>query len=235
MRNDWDGIAFAVVPYKETGTYVMGGIDEIQALLDDQAVRVAAVRSSPFVGHVATAAEKWADFVETLQVKLLSKLHTCCNASSLVGAMHSRGWYLAQIISTVFPYTLSPRVSRTAVVRDVTLDGHVCHFSPHSTVGSVQDTLDAWIACQAAWQYLEPIFSSPDIMAQMPEAGEKFGMVDASWRDIMDAASADPSALSAGKSRERLDTLNEANQLLDEIQKSVFLFRFADWLCCWPH
>lgn len=68
MRNDWGGIAFAVVPYKETGTYVIGGIDEIQALLDDQAVRVAAVRSSPFVGHVAAAAEKWADFVETLQV-----------------------------------------------------------------------------------------------------------------------------------------------------------------------
>jgi hypothetical protein len=58
-------------------------------------------------------------------------------------------------------------------------------------------------------------------MAQMPEAGEKFGMVDASWRDIMDAAAANPSALAAGKSRERLDTLNEANQLLDQIQKSA--------------
>jgi hypothetical protein len=81
--------------------------------------------------------------------------------------------------------------------------------------------MDAWLACQAAWQYLEPIFSSPDIMAQMPEAGEKFGMVDASWREIMDQASNDPSALSAGKSRERLDALNEANQLLDEIQKSA--------------
>lgn len=68
MLSDWDGIAFAVVPYKESGTFVLGGIDEIQALLDDQAVRVAAVRSSPFVGHVATAAEKWTDFVETLQV-----------------------------------------------------------------------------------------------------------------------------------------------------------------------
>lgn len=73
MRNDWEGILFAVVPYKETGTYVVGGIDEIQALLDDQAVRVAAVRSSPFVGHVVTAAEKWADFIETLQVNF-SKL-----------------------------------------------------------------------------------------------------------------------------------------------------------------
>lgn len=68
MRADWDGVAFAVVPYKDTGTFVIGGVDEIQALLDDQAVRVAAIRSSPFVGFVAGKAAKWAEFVETLQV-----------------------------------------------------------------------------------------------------------------------------------------------------------------------
>ena len=68
MRADWDGIALVVVPYKDTGTYVIGGVDEIQALLDDQAVRVAAIRSSPFVAFVADKASKWAEFVETLQV-----------------------------------------------------------------------------------------------------------------------------------------------------------------------
>lgn len=85
----------------------------------------------------------------------------------------------------------------------------------------LQDTLDAWLTCQAAWQYLEPIFSSPDIMAQMPEEGDKFATVDAAWKDVMDAASADPSALSAGRDRERLETLREANALLDEIQKGL--------------
>uniref|UniRef100_A0A8C4XVJ4 Dynein axonemal heavy chain 3 n=1 Tax=Falco tinnunculus TaxID=100819 RepID=A0A8C4XVJ4_FALTI len=80
----------------------------------------------------------------------------------------------------------------------------------------MQDILDSWLKCQATWLYLEPVFSSEDIIAQMPEEGRKFGVVDSYWKDIM------AQVVSASTEQPMLlDRLEEANTLLEDIQKGL--------------
>jgi hypothetical protein len=59
----------------------------------------------------------------------------------------------------------------------------------------VSEVLDQWITLQRTWMHLEPIFSSDDIMQQLPLEGKRFATVDRSWRKTMDAAKRTPSVL----------------------------------------
>ncbi|XP_069839891.1 dynein axonemal heavy chain 3 isoform X1 [Dendropsophus ebraccatus] len=89
------------------------------------------------------------------------------------------------------------------------------------TLVLIQDILDSWLKCQATWLYLEPIFSSEDIIAQMPEEGRKFGIVDSTWKDIMSESVKDTRVLIATKQPNMLERLQESNILLEDIQKGL--------------
>uniref|UniRef100_A0A803VDZ1 Dynein axonemal heavy chain 3 n=1 Tax=Ficedula albicollis TaxID=59894 RepID=A0A803VDZ1_FICAL len=84
----------------------------------------------------------------------------------------------------------------------------------------MQDIIDSWLKCQATWLYLEPIFSSEDIIAQMPEEGRKFKIVDSYWKNIMTEV-VNTKVLVATEQPKMLDRLQEANVLLEDIQKGL--------------
>ncbi|KAM9226992.1 LOW QUALITY PROTEIN: dynein axonemal heavy chain 12 [Leptosomus discolor] len=85
----------------------------------------------------------------------------------------------------------------------------------------IQEVIDEWLKVQAQWLYLEPIFSSEDIMQEMPEEGHLFQTVDRYWRDIMKSCAKDPKVLVATSLIGLLEKLQNCNELLDKIMKGL--------------
>jgi len=86
---------------------------------------------------------------------------------------------------------------------------------------TVQDIIDIWLKVQSVWLYLEPIFSSEDIMKQMPVEGKKFRDVDKTWREVMEEALADPPATTVFRIEGLLERLQDCHQKLEDVQKGL--------------
>lgn len=82
-------------------------------------------------------------------------------------------------------------------------------------------TLDEWLTCQRSWLYLESIFSAPDIQRQLPAEAKMFMTVDKSYKDIMRKVNKVPLALRAATQPGLLETFQNNNALLDQIQKCL--------------
>ncbi|KAB1256908.1 Dynein heavy chain 6; axonemal [Camelus dromedarius] len=71
------------------------------------------------------------------------------------------------------------------------------------------------------WLYLESIFNAPDIQRQLPAEAKMFLQVDKSWKEIMRKVNRLPNALRAATQPGLLETFQNNNALLDQIQKCL--------------
>ncbi|ORY49032.1 hypothetical protein BCR33DRAFT_714104 [Rhizoclosmatium globosum] len=78
-----------------------------------------------------------------------------------------------------------------------------------SKLRTVQEVLEAWMACQRSWLYLEPIFASDDIVTQLPAESKRFTTMDRTWRRIMQQAKAKPGVIECCADFKLLDSFRE--------------------------
>ncbi|GIQ89083.1 dynein heavy chain 1, axonemal, partial [Kipferlia bialata] len=92
-----------------------------------------------------------------------------------------------------------------------------------ATLSTMGEVMEEWLLVQQAWLYLEPIFSSDDIMRQLPTEGKAFRQVDTTWRRMMTTAHRAPHAVvfCTQTDSKLLQKLQEANMQLDLVQKGL--------------
>jgi dynein heavy chain, axonemal len=84
-----------------------------------------------------------------------------------------------------------------------------------------QENVEMWLKVQAVWMYLEPVFSSEDIMKQMPVEGNKFREVDKVWRRLMALVAEDCKAYSVIKIDNLRGMVFDSYAKLEEVQKGL--------------
>ena len=94
-------------------------------------------------------------------------------------------------------------------------------FDWEDTLMLTQENLTVWLEVQSTWVYLEPIFSSEDIMKQMPAESTMFRDVDKKWRNLMRQVKEDPKSMSVIKIPGLAQTLKQAKTQLDEVSKGL--------------
>ena len=73
MEKEWSTVVFEVLPYKETGTYILKSPDEASQLLDDHIVMTQSMSFSPYKKPFEERISSWETKLRMTQVRLLAK------------------------------------------------------------------------------------------------------------------------------------------------------------------
>lgn len=86
MENEWLSVEFDVLPYKETGTYILKSPDEAFQLLDDHIVMTQSMSFSPFKKAFEAQINTWESKLRMTQVH--THTHTHIRSCSLCDLIH---------------------------------------------------------------------------------------------------------------------------------------------------
>ncbi|XP_030837708.1 dynein heavy chain 2, axonemal [Strongylocentrotus purpuratus] len=92
------------------------------------------------------------------------------------------------------------------------------------TLSHILEVIEMTLTVQRQWMYLENIFLGEDIRKQLPRESAEFDSVNANWKIIMSRLHKDNNALRGTHHEGLLETLNEMNNKLEEIQKSLDMY-----------
>ena len=68
MEGEWKPIYFEIMPYKDTGTFIMRASDDISQLLDDHIVMTQSMSFSPYKKPFEERISTWENKLKTTQV-----------------------------------------------------------------------------------------------------------------------------------------------------------------------
>ena len=68
MENEWSPVVFEIMPYKDTGTFILKASEDISQLLDDHIVMTQSMSFSPFKKPFEERISTWESKLRTTQV-----------------------------------------------------------------------------------------------------------------------------------------------------------------------
>ena len=84
MEGEWKPIYFDIMPYKETGTYILKASEDISQQLDDHIVMTQSMSFSPYKKPFEERISTWENKLKTTQVNLQNP-QTHCLVLKLTG------------------------------------------------------------------------------------------------------------------------------------------------------
>ena len=91
----------------------------------------------------------------------------------------------------------------------------VCDWE--TQLARIQSILEIWLRVQHHWLYLEPIFTTEDIIMQMPAEAKMFKDVDTCWRNVMELVDQNPSVLAVTDAPDVLEMLSKSQATIKRI------------------